>query len=47
MQSGLTSSLAETSEDETARAEAEAAKAKKDKQGLTAKELDASVDIVL
>lgn len=47
MQSGMTSSLADTSEDETARAEAEAAKAKANKKGLTAKELEAGVDIEL
>jgi len=35
MQSGMTSSLADTSEDEAARAEAEAAKQKRDKKGLT------------
>jgi hypothetical protein len=47
MQSGMTSSLADTSEDETARAEAEAAKAKANKKGLTAKELEAGIDIEL
>jgi len=47
MQSGLTSSLADTSEDEAAKAEAEAAKNKGKKKDLTAKELDTGIDICL
>lgn len=46
MQSGLTSSLMETSEDEEAKAKAAKAKAK-DKKGLTDAELEACIDIEL
>lgn len=47
MQSQLTSSLLETSEDEEAKRKAEEKLAKKTKKGLTDKELDALVDIEL
>ena len=48
MQSGgLTSSLAETSEDEEAKRKAEEKAAKKAKKGLSQKELDMDVDIEL
>ena len=48
MQSGgLTSSLAETSEDEEAKKKAEEKAAKKAKKGLSQKELDQDVDIEL
>ena len=47
MQSGMSSSLVETSEDEEAkRKEAEKA-AKAAKRGLSSKELDADVDVVI
>ena len=44
---GLTSSLAETSEDEEAKKKAEEKAAKKAKKGLSQKELDQDIDIEL
>jgi hypothetical protein len=47
MKSGLSMSIADTTEDGDAKAAEEAARAKKAAKGLTQKELDASVDIEL
>lgn len=47
MQSQLTSSLLETSEDEEAKKKAEEKLAKKNKRGLTDKEIEALIDIEL
>lgn len=47
MQSQLTSSLLETSEDEEAKRKAEEKLAKKNKKGLTEKEIEALIDIEL
>lgn len=47
MQSQLTSSLLETSEDEEAKKKAEEKLAKKNKKGLTEKEIEALIDIEL
>lgn len=47
MQSQLTSSLLETSEDEEAKKKAEEKLAKKSKKGLSDREIDAMIDIEL
>ena len=47
MQSQLTSSLLETSEDEEAKRKAEEKLAKKTKKGLSEKEIEAMIDIEL
>ena len=47
MQSGLSSSLVETSEDEEAKKKEQEKAAKAAKKGLSTKELDAEVEVVI